>query len=99
MSDIFRQARAYLSNPQPYDLTIRQLAVMQVICDDDGIHKVHELAKALGVQKPIITRAANKLCALGLAERRRGTDDRRDMFIVPTVDGRVWRSGIGGACR
>src|SRR3546814_1287320 len=52
-----------------------------------GPHTVRGLAEALNVSKPVITRALNKLSALGYLRRERDSTDRRNIFITRTPKG------------
>ena len=48
---------------------------------------VSGLAEQLHVSKPVITRALNKLSALGYLRRERDAADRRNIFITRTSKG------------
>src|SRR3546814_20140409 len=60
----------YVRSGRP-DLTNRQMALMLTVYIGAGPHTVRGLAEALNVSKPVITRALNKLSALGRSEERR----------------------------
>ena len=81
------------------DLSARQLAVLLVCRLDDPPHTVRGLAVTLNVFKPAITRAADRLEALGLAERRSDPRDRRSVLIVPTASGRALVKEMGEMMR
>jgi DNA-binding MarR family transcriptional regulator len=77
------------------DLTNRQMAVVLLVSMTDGPHTVRGIAKHLAVSKPVITRALNKLGALGYLRRERDDNDRRNIFIVPTEQGAVFLDAFG----
>ncbi|MGC4252810.1 MAG: MarR family winged helix-turn-helix transcriptional regulator [Sphingobium sp.] len=76
----------YVRSGKP-DLTNRQMALMMTVYIDSGPHTVRGLAEVLNVSKPVITRALNKLSALGYVRRERDAADRRNIFIVRTSKG------------
>lgn len=69
------------------DLTARQTAILMVVALDRGPHTVRGLAAALGLSKPVITRAVDKLEALGLVRRQSDESDLRSVFIERTEAG------------
>lgn len=76
----------YVRSGKP-DLTNRQMALMMTVYISAGPHTVRGLAEALNVSKPVITRALNKLSALGYLRRERDASDRRNIFITRTPKG------------
>lgn len=76
----------YVRSGKP-DLTNRQMALMMTVYIGSGPHTVRGLAEVLHVSKPVITRALNKLSALGYVRRERDIADRRNIFIVRTPKG------------
>lgn len=76
----------YVRSGRP-DLTNRQMALMMTVYIGSGPHTVRGLAEALHVSKPVITRALNKLSALGYLRRERDATDRRNIFITRTPKG------------
>lgn len=76
----------YVRSGRP-DLTNRQMALMMTVYINAGPHTVRGLAEALNVSKPVITRALNKLSALGYLRRERDAADRRNIFITRTPKG------------
>jgi DNA-binding MarR family transcriptional regulator len=76
----------YVRSGKP-DLTNRQMALMMTVYIGSGPHTVRGLAEALNVSKPVITRALNKLSALGYLRRERDATDRRNIFITRTPKG------------
>lgn len=77
---------AYVRSGEP-DLTNRQMALLMMVHLTSGPHTVRGLARALGVSKPVVTRALNTLGALGYLRRERDQDDRRNVFVVRTNHG------------
>jgi DNA-binding MarR family transcriptional regulator len=74
----------YVRSGSP-DLTNRQMALVLLVCQTDGPHTVRGTAKVMEVTKPVVTRALNTLCHLGLLRRERDMDDRRSVFIRSTT--------------
>lgn len=54
-----------------------------------GARSQQDLARAIGVEGPTLTRQLDALEAAGLAERRRDEQDRRAIRVVPTPRGRA----------
>lgn len=76
----------YVRSGQP-DLTNRQMALLMVVYQTPGPHTVRGLACGLNVSKPVITRALNRLGALGYLARQRDEQDRRNVFVAQTQAG------------
>lgn len=76
----------YVRSGEP-DLTNRQMALLLVVYLMPGPHTVRGLARALNVSKPVVTRALNRLGALGYLRRQRDDSDKRNIFIAPTTQG------------
>lgn len=76
----------YVRSGQP-DLTNRQMALMLLVYLTPGPHTVRGLARGLNVSKPVITRALNRLGALGYLVRQRDDRDRRNVFVAKTNAG------------
>ena len=81
-----RTLLAYVRSGDP-DLTNRQMALLMLVYLKQGPHTVRGLAKALNVSKPVVTRALNRLGALGYLRRQRDDADRRNIFVAPTTEG------------
>ena len=94
-----RTLLAYVRSGDP-DLTNRQMALLLLVYLKQGPHTVRGLAKALNVSKPVVTRALNRLGALGYLKRQRDDADRRNIFVAPTHEGAEFldhfKSLIGG---
>ncbi len=69
------------------DLTNRQMGIMLSVALAPGPHTVRGLAERLSVSKPVVTRALNKLTALGYLARKRDRNDGRNIFIEMTAAG------------
>lgn len=78
------------------DLTNRQMALMLTVYLTPGPHTVRGLAAALGVSKPVITRALNTLGSLGYLRRVRDENDRRNIFVARTTTGQDFLEGFEG---
>lgn len=76
----------YVRSGQP-DLTNRQMALLLIVYLDKGTHTVRGLAQRLSVSKPVVTRALNRLGSLGYLRRQRDENDKRNIFVVRTVEG------------
>jgi DNA-binding MarR family transcriptional regulator len=76
----------YVRSGEP-DLTNRQMALLLVVYLSPGPHTVRGLARALNVSKPVVTRALNRLGALGYLRRQRDDTDKRNIFIARTTEG------------
>lgn len=76
----------YVRSGEP-DLTNRQMALLLLVHLTNGPHTVRGLARGLGVSKPVITRALNRLSALGYLRRQRDESDRRNIFVQLTNEG------------
>ncbi|QQR70098.1 MAG: MarR family transcriptional regulator [Alphaproteobacteria bacterium] len=69
------------------DLSSRQLALLLNVYLLDKPHTVRQLAKDLNVSKPAISRALDRLGALGFVRRRRDEHDRRSVLVQRTMKG------------
>ena len=76
------------------DLTARQLAVLLTVYMSAPPHTVRGLAKLLGLSKPAVTRALDRLGRLDLARRKREEADRRSVQVQRTVKGSVYLSEL-----
>ena len=85
---------AYVRSGEP-DLTNRQMALLLLVYLLPGPHTVRGIAHALNVSKPVVTRALNKLGALGYLRRQRDDADRRNIFVAKTQEGAEFLEGFG----
>ena len=76
----------YVRSGEP-DLTNRQMALLLVVYLSPGPHTVRGLARVLNVSKPVVTRALNRLGALGYLRRQRDDADKRNIFVARTSEG------------
>jgi DNA-binding MarR family transcriptional regulator len=77
------------------DLTARQFALLLAIFLRSGPHSVRELAQALDLPKPAVTRALDVLERHGFIRRKRDQLDRRDISVYRTVKGAVFLYDYG----
>ena len=77
------------------DLSSRQLAILLTIYLEPPPHHVRDLARKLGVTKPVITRALDSMGKLDLVSRRRDENDSRDVVIQRTVAGALAVERLG----
>jgi DNA-binding MarR family transcriptional regulator len=72
------------------DLSARQLAIVLTVYLTPAPHTVRGLAALLGISKPAVTRALDRLGTLNLARRKRDAADRRSVLVQRTVKGSVF---------
>ncbi|WNO55142.1 MarR family winged helix-turn-helix transcriptional regulator [Stakelama saccharophila] len=84
----------YVRSGEP-DLTNRQMALLMIVYLEPGPHTVRGLAEALNVSKPVVTRALNRLGALGYLRRQRDDRDKRNIFIARTTEGAEFLAEFG----
>ncbi|WP_184003197.1 MarR family transcriptional regulator [Stakelama sediminis] len=84
----------YVRSGEP-DLTNRQMALLMLVYLEPGPHTVRGLARALNVSKPVVTRALNRLGALGYLRRQRDDTDKRNIFIARTTEGAEFLAEFG----
>ncbi len=77
------------------DLTLRQMSILLHIYLVPPPHTVRGLAATLDVTKPVITRALDSMGALGLVQRVRDQNDRRNVIIQRTVGGALYLERLG----
>ena len=83
------------------DLTCRQAAVLAIVTDNPGV-TVGAVARVMGVPKPSVTRAVDRLTEWNLAYRSHNAEDRRLVAIYPgkrakqPAPARTGRSTRGG---
>ena len=84
----------YVRSGEP-DLTNRQMALLMLVYVNPGPHTVRGLARALNVSKPVVTRALNRLGALGYLRRQRDDSDKRNIFVARTTEGAAFLDEFG----
>ncbi len=72
------------------DLSVRQMSILLTIYLEAPPHTVRDLAKKLGVSKPVITRALDSMGKMELVSRRRDEKDRRNVLVQRTVKGALY---------
>ncbi|MFM7622437.1 MAG: MarR family winged helix-turn-helix transcriptional regulator [Alphaproteobacteria bacterium] len=77
------------------DLTIRQLNLLLAVYLKLGPHTVRSLSSHLGIAKPAITRAIDKLQDLGFVKRKPDPEDGRSVLIQRTINGSVYLADMG----
>ncbi len=82
-------ALAMVKDDEP-DLSVRQISILLTIYLEAPPHTVRDLARKLGVTKPVITRALDTMGKLELVSRRRDEKDRRNVLIQRTVKGALY---------
>lgn len=85
----------YVRSGHP-DLTNRQMALLLLVYLTPGPHTVRGLARGLAVSKPVVTRALNRLGALGYLRRQRDDADRRNIFVATTDQGADFLDAFAG---
>ncbi len=81
------------------DFTVRQLAMLTTIYLEAPPHTVRGLAGALGVAKPVVTRALDAMTKHGLVDRRRDEADRRNVIVHRTEKGTTAVASLAGVCQ
>jgi DNA-binding MarR family transcriptional regulator len=72
------------------DLSVRQMSILLTIYLEAPPHTVRDLAKKLGVSKPVITRALDSMGKLEIVSRRRDEKDKRNVLVQRTVKGALY---------
>lgn len=81
------------------DLTLRQLGVLLLLAGEGERRTVRGLAAALAIQKPVVTRCADRLASLGLVRRLPDPVDGRSVLLAATAAGRRLVAGLAAAMR
>ena len=74
------------------DLSARQMAIVLTVYTSPPPHSVRALAEILGIAKPAVTRALDRLSILGFIRRARDEADRRIVHAQRTVKGAIFLS-------
>lgn len=90
--EIWRCALVDAVRGEAPDLSARQMAVLLTVYMTTPPHTVRGLAALLGVSKPAVTRALDRLSQLGYARRKIDDADRRNVLVQRTVKGSVFLS-------
>jgi DNA-binding MarR family transcriptional regulator len=77
------------------NMTVRQLAVLQVLYTTGDPMMLRDIAMKLKVPRPSISRAFDGLWRAKMLVRRRSEEDRRDMFGMLTEKGKKLIEEVG----
>ncbi|MFZ5672013.1 MAG: MarR family transcriptional regulator [Pseudomonadota bacterium] len=84
---LWHDVNLHLVRDDEPDLSMRQITLLLTVYLEAPPHTVRDLAKKLGVSKPVITRALDSLGKIELVQRRRDEADRRNVLVQRTVKG------------
>lgn len=84
---LWHDVNLHLVHDDEPDLSMRQITLLLTVYLEAPPHTVRDLAKKLGVSKPVITRALDSLGKIELVQRRRDEADRRNVLVQRTVKG------------
>ena len=90
--ELWRVVLAETVRRSTLDLTARQQAILFCIYLTEPPHTVRGLAAELGLHKPAVTRALDRLEEAGLVRRKDDPDDARSILVQRTVKGSVYLS-------
>ncbi len=93
--DIWRRTTVGSVRRDAPDLSARQMALLLSVYLTPPPHTVRGLSELLKVSKPAITRAVDRLTALGLIRRKVDENDRRSVLLQRTVKGAVFLREFG----
>lgn len=68
------------------NMTCRQMAILALVAENPGLSN-RPIADTLGIQAPVVTRAADKLVEMGLLLRMQAVLDRRKVCLTVTAAG------------
>ncbi len=77
------------------DLSTRQFTLLLQVYLAPPPHTVRGLAGTLGISKPAVTRALDRLAAHDLVRRKTDQQDRRSVLVQRTVQGSVFLRDFG----
>lgn len=72
----------------PVEVTVPQFRLLVLVASDEQ-RTIGDIARHLGVNQSNASRHCDRLQRLGLAERRRSTEDARVVFVRLTPEGRA----------
>jgi DNA-binding MarR family transcriptional regulator len=90
--NVWRDALVATVRADRPDLSARQLAILLTVYLTPPPHTVRDLSALLRLPKPAVTRALDKLEALGFARRAPDDRDKRSIVVRRTVKGSVYLS-------
>lgn len=82
--EVPEEAQPFIEWGQKDLLSCRQVAILLTIRANPGV-STGPVAMALGLSKPAVTRAADKLAEMGLVKRAIEPSDRRMVRLVPVA--------------
>lgn len=85
-SELKKMLITIVSREQTDDLTVRQLCILA--CLTDGPRTVRDLTLETKIAKPSVSRAGDRLGALGFVKREDDPVDRRSVLLVLTPAGK-----------
>ena len=90
--ELWRETLSATVRDDSPDLSARQMAIVLTVYTSPPPHSVRALAEILGIAKPAVTRALDRLSILGFIRRTRDDADRRIVHVQRTVKGAVFLS-------
>jgi DNA-binding MarR family transcriptional regulator len=90
MLGIFRAVMSALVRQDGADLSARQMAILLHCYTNGGPHTVRGLALRLGISKPAVTRALDRLGEFDLIRRKVDMTDRRSVLTQCTAKGNAY---------
>ena len=90
-----RTTLALVRDSDEADLSARQSAVLLTVYLTTPPHSVRRVAEELNISKPAVTRAVDRLSALGFVARKTGADDRRNVYLKRTEKGAAYVRALG----
>ena len=91
-NDIATASILWTNSPHYKDFTARQMAILAIVCDEPGPHRVRDLAKRIKASAPVITRIHIRFSEQGWLMRVADPEDLRDCQLQPTEKGRELRA-------
>lgn len=78
------------------DLSMRQMTILLTVHLQEGPHSIKTLARDLEISKPAICRALDVLESRSLLRRLPDRNDKRNVFLRPTVGGHALLVELAG---
>lgn len=93
--DIWRRALSASVRLEAPDLSARQMSILLTVYLTPPPHTVRGLANLLGISKPAVTRAIDRLTEIEFVRRKIDEQDRRSVLVQRTVRGSVFLREFG----
>ncbi len=90
--DIWYKTSVKASKNLDFDLSPRQASILLHVYLKTHKHTIKSLSDELNISKAAICRAIDKLSILGFVKRKKDKADKRNVFIVRTINGSVFLS-------